>query len=54
MWYVYFLKLRNGDIYIGSTDDLKRRYSQHNEGQVISTKAYLPATLKSYVAIETE
>ena len=54
MWYVYFLKLSNGDIYVGSTDDLKRRYSQHNAGYVLSTKAYLPATLKSYVAVETE
>ena len=22
MWYVYFLKLSNGDIYVGSTNDL--------------------------------
>lgn len=21
MWYVYFLQLRNGDIYVGSTND---------------------------------
>jgi len=54
MWYVYFLKLANNDIYVGSTDDLKRRFSSHQSGHVISTKAYLPATLKSYVAVETE
>ena len=29
MWYVYFLQLRNGDIYVGSTNDLKRRTSEH-------------------------
>ena len=54
MWYVYFLKLKNGSIYVGSTDDVMRRCAQHNAGYVISTKPYLPASLKSYVAVETE
>ena len=53
MWYVYFLELNNGDIYVGSTPDLKRRFAFHQKGQVQSTKAYLPAKLKSYVAVET-
>lgn len=54
MWYVYFLQLTNGDIYVGSTNDLKRRVESHGRGQVVSTKAYLPATLKSYVAVNAE
>ena len=54
MWYVYFLELSNGDIYVGSTDDLRRRIASHEQGQVMSTKAYLPTTLKSYVAVQTE
>ena len=54
MWYVYFLALNNGDIYVGSTDDLRRRVSSHGKGQVTSTKMYLPAKLKSYVAVESE
>lgn len=54
MWYVYFLQLSNNDIYVGSTNDLKRRFSSHQAGSVKSTRAYLPATLKSYVAVETE
>jgi predicted GIY-YIG superfamily endonuclease len=54
MWYVYFLQLTNGDIYVGSTNDLKRRFSSHQAGQVISTKQNLPAELKSYVAVESE
>ena len=54
MWYVYFLQLRNGDIYVGSTNELKRRFASHQSGHVHSTSAYLPATLKSCVAIETE
>jgi len=54
MWYVYFLQLSNGDIYVGSTNDLKRRFSSHQSGHVLSTSAHLPAQLKSYVAVETE
>ena len=54
MWYVYFLELKNGDIYVGSTNDLKRRHTSHNAGQVEATKSFLPAKLKSYIAIETE
>ena len=54
MWYVYFLKLSNGDMYVGSTNDLRRRFATHQAGQVISTKSYMPATLKSYVAVEDE
>ncbi|MGO9601860.1 MAG: GIY-YIG nuclease family protein [Candidatus Binataceae bacterium] len=54
MWYVYFLRLSNGDVYVGSTDDLKRRVGSHRAGQVTSTKVHLPLTLKTYVAVETE
>jgi predicted GIY-YIG superfamily endonuclease len=54
MWYVYFLQLKNGDIYVGSTNDLRRRFSLHQAGQVRSTNRNLPAKLKSYVAVETE
>lgn len=53
MWYVYFLQLSNDDIYVGSTNDLKRRFVSHQAGHVLSTKAHLPAALKSYVAVET-
>lgn len=54
MWYVYFLELSNGDIYVGATPDLKRRFNSHQNGHVISTKTYVPVKLKSYVAVETE
>jgi putative endonuclease len=54
VWYVYFLQLSNGDTYVGSTDNLRRRFTSHQAGQVLSTKAYLPVILKSYVAVETE
>jgi len=54
MWYVYFLLLSNGDLYVGSTNDLRRRVDSHQSGQVRSTKPYLPVELKCYVAVPTQ
>ena len=54
MWYVYFLELKNGDVYIGSTDDLGRRFGSHQRGHVASTCKYLPVVLRSYVAVTEE
>jgi putative endonuclease len=54
VWYVYFLKLSNINIYVGSTNDLRRRIKSRNDGDVISTRAHLPIALKAYVAVETE
>jgi putative endonuclease len=54
MWYVYFLELSNGDIYVGSTDDLRRRIASHQQGHVVSTRKSLPAVLSSYVAVGDE
>ena len=54
MWCVYFLLLSNGDIYVGSTNDLKRRVGSHGAGNVASTRAHLPVALKSYVAVGDE
>ena len=53
MWYVYF-QLSNGDIYIGSTNDLRRRFKSHQQGHVISTRQHLPVVLRSYVAVIDE
>jgi putative endonuclease len=54
LWYVYFLELSNGDIYVGSTNDLRRRFSAHQQGDVTSTCKYLPVILRSYVAVRDE
>src|SRR5260370_17238672 len=54
MWYVYFLELSNGDIYVGSTDDLRRRVASHQQGHVVSTSKFLPLVLRSYVAVADE
>ena len=37
-------------MYVGLTDDLKRRIEEHNTGQNIFTKAYLPWELVFYEA----
>lgn len=54
MWYVYFIQLANRDVYVGSTNDLRRRINEHNAGAVTSTRWLLPARLSCYVAVETE
>ncbi|WP_032917332.1 GIY-YIG nuclease family protein [Mesorhizobium erdmanii] len=54
MWYVYFLQLHDGDVYVGSTNDLRRRFESHQSGYVTSTKADLSVALKTYIAVEAE
>ncbi len=50
MEYVYFLLLNNGKTYKGSTSDLRRRISEHNQGKVKSTKHKRPLKLIHYEA----
>ena len=54
MWYVYFLKLANGDLYVGSTKDLRQRFAAHSTGKVPSTKSGRPMTLVCYLAVVNE
>ena len=56
MWYFYILKSLKDQKYFykGSTNDLRRRFTQHNEGKVISTKPYLPFQLVYYEAYVSE
>ena len=54
MWYVYLLRLNNGDVYIGSTDDLRRRFASHQRGNVVSTRGNRPVVLVAYVAVGDE
>ena len=54
-WYVYVLKASTRSFfYIGSTSDLSRRLSEHNEGLVQSTKAYRPLEIAAYIAVSNE
>ncbi|MDQ5885910.1 MAG: putative endonuclease [Patescibacteria group bacterium] len=51
MFYVYILQSDNiKRLYIGKTVNLKRRLNEHNAGQNVSTKAYIPWTLIFYEA----
>lgn len=53
-WFIYFLRLSNGHIYVGSTNDVDRRLKEHNAARVTSTKAFLPAELMSFIAVTSE
>lgn len=51
MFYTYVLKSKkDGNLYIGWTDDLKNRLSKHNTGTVLATKNRLPMDLIYYEA----
>ena len=50
MYYVYYLKMNNGQIYTGSTKDLKARMYEHQRGNVNTTSKYLPVILLGYEA----
>lgn len=50
-WFVYVLRSLSSEfVYVGSTDNLKRRLSQHNEGTVQSTKHYRRYEIITYIA----
>ena len=55
MWFTYIIKSTNSDfIYIGSTNDLRRRFAEHNSGFSQSTKHFIPFELEAYVAVKSE
>jgi len=39
---VYFLRCKNGRYYIGSTNDLERRFDEHGRGHVRATRDVRP------------
>jgi len=50
VYYVYILKLKDNSHYVGYSENLKQRISEHNQGLVKTTKDNLPATLVYYCA----
>jgi len=51
MYYVYVLiSLKDRNFYTGFTNDLKKRFKQHNEGEVYSTRLRTPFSLVYYEA----
>lgn len=55
MWYVYVIKSTKSDHwYTGSTNDLRKRLKQHNEGKSLYTKPRGPYKLIYYEASPNE
>ena len=53
MWFVYVLRsLKDEELYIGSTNDIRRRLTEHNSGEVDSTKSRIPFILEAYIAVK--
>lgn len=52
MYYLYLLRSTKelSQFYIGHTNDLRKRLSQHNEGKSFHTKKYMPWELVYYEA----
>ncbi len=55
MYYVYILKSVGKDWrYVGYTSDLRKRFYDHNQGKVSSTRNHRPFKIVSYIAIENK
>ena len=55
MFYVYIIKSeKDNNLYTGSTNDFKRRFTEHNKGICESTKDSKPFKLVYYEAYESE
>jgi len=51
MYYTYVLvSKKDGKWYTGCTDDLRKRFKEHNNGKVVSTKGRGPFTIIYYEA----
>jgi len=55
MYYVYVLQSKvDNSTYIGSTEDLRKRFKEHNQGKTKSIKHKRPYRLVYYEAYETK
>jgi putative endonuclease len=56
VYYVYLIKSQQSSHwkYIGSTNNLERRFNEHQDGKVFSTKNYRPFILVYYEAYLSE
>lgn len=53
-YFTYIIKSKITDrYYIGETDNLQRRITLHNEGNSISTKAYIPWEIVYFEKFDT-
>ena len=54
-YYVYILySSKDGKFYIGFTENLEKRYSEHKQGKVFSTASRLPIELIFYEAYKNK
>lgn len=55
MFYVYMLRSKkDGDLYIGSTNNLRKRFVEHNTKKVFSAKSKVPFEIIYYEAYRVE
>jgi putative endonuclease len=54
MFYTYVLRCADGELYVGSANDLRMRIAQHEAGRVPSTAHRLPIILEYYEACRLE
>jgi len=55
MQYVYILKSKkDGSLYVGSTENIKRRFAEHNKGQSNYSKIKAPYALKWFCAFPSK
>ncbi|MBI3335928.1 MAG: GIY-YIG nuclease family protein [Candidatus Portnoybacteria bacterium] len=55
MYYVYILQSKKDkSYYVGSSEDLKRRLQEHNQGKVEFTSSRIPYILIWYCAFRTK
>ena len=55
MFYVYVLQNEDGEFYLGSTPDLKRRLNEHNtsEGYYTSKRKWRVVYYEAYMSLKT-
>jgi len=54
MYYIYILRLSNDKLYVGYSNDLKRRVGEHKDGKSKYTKSFRPLELIYYEAYKSK
>lgn len=55
MYYVYILQSqKDSSLYVGSTEDVKRRLKDHNDGKARYSSSKRPYVLKWFCAFQTK
>ncbi len=55
MRYVYILRsVADNNLYVGSTNNIRRRLAEHNSGKVDSTRGRMPFDLEAYIAVKDQ